>query len=220
MTGLVQLLTDWKGPLPPGGAICEPKIDGFRAARFPGIDGKNRLWTRNGFEIHGAAHILHQLARMEREAGEPLFLDGEFQVGGTLAATKHWCESGWKLGGEAGTLHLFDAMPLSQWRAGGTPIPLYQRKAWLKELVAACAGEEWEWREGSCGRDEGATPVVLIEDEWVGSAQDVLAAACRIWAAGGEGVVIKDADAPYERKRSQTWQKIKRENQHKWRMAA
>jgi ATP-dependent DNA ligase len=220
MTGLVQLLADWKGTLPPGGAICEAKIDGWRAARFPGIDGKNRLWTRGGFEIHGAAHILHHLARMEREAGEALFFDGEFQVGGSLAATKHWCETGWKLGGEAGTLYLFDAMPLSQWRSGGTPIPLYQRKAWLKELVAACAGDEWEWREGSRGRDEGATPVVLIGDEWVNSAQDVLAAACRIWATDGEGVVIKDANAPYRRERSQVWQKVKRENQHKWRMAA
>ena len=46
---------------------------------------------------------------MEEVAGEPLFFDAEFQVDGTLLATKAWCERGHKLGGSAGTL--------SPWRA-------------------------------------------------------------------------------------------------------
>jgi hypothetical protein len=39
MTGLVQLLSDWRGTVPAGGLLCEEKRDGWRAARFPGIDG-------------------------------------------------------------------------------------------------------------------------------------------------------------------------------------
>lgn len=68
--------------------MWEQKIDGWRALRFPGIDGKVRLWTRNGQTIEGAGHILHRLALMEQVAGEPMVFDGEFQLGGTLEATK------------------------------------------------------------------------------------------------------------------------------------
>ena len=217
---LAQLASDWRGTIPTGGAMVEEKIDGWRAPRFPGIDGQVRIWTRNGMVIEGVGHILHRLARMERAAGEPMMFDGEFQVDGTLAATKHWCESGWKLGGEAGVYHVFDAMPLTAWRAGGDPTPLYQRKARLKALMEATAEPEWEWRPGSRGRDDGATSVVLIEDLWCETAADVADAARRIWAEGGEGVMVKDAYAPYQRNRNGAWLKVKHENQHKWRMAA
>lgn len=208
---LCQLARDWAGTMSHDGLLCEEKIDGFRALRFPGIDGVTRLWTRNGLPIEGTGHILHQLARLEREAGETLFFDGEFQVAGTLDATKRWCESGWKLGDEAGIYHLFDAMPLTQWRAGGDPTPLYQRKARLKALVEAVdTAPQWEWREGSHGRDEnGPIPVLLVEDEWCFSAPDVIDAATRVWAAGGEGCMAKLADAPYERRRSKAWLKVK-----------
>lgn len=217
---LCQLAQDWRGTLPPGGAMCEQKFDGFRAARFAGIDGKVRLWTRGGIPIEGVGHILYHLDRMERAAGEPLFIDGEFQVAGTLDATKRWCESGWKFGGEAGIYHVFDAMPFSAWRAGGDPTPLYQRKARLKALVEACAEPEWDWRPGSKGRDEGDIPVSLVEDEWVFDAADVIEAARRVWAVGGEGLMLKDAEAPYQRKRSGAWMKVKMANFSKWRMAA
>lgn len=220
MTSLVQLATDWRGTVPPGGLMCEQKIDGWRALRFPGIDGKQRLWTRNGFAIEGVGHIQHQLARMESAAGEPLVFDGEFQVGGTLAATKAWCETRWKLGGEAGVLHLFDVLPLAAWRAGGDPTPAYQRKARLAELMQVAATDEWEWREGSRGRDEGATAVQMIADGWAFDAADVIDAAQRVWATGGEGLMLKDPMAPYQRSRSAAWQKVKAENQGKWRMAA
>lgn len=217
MTALCQLAADWHGIVPAGGIMAEQKFDGWRAVRFPGIDGKVRLWTRNGHPIEGAGHILHQLARMERAAGEPMMFDGEFVVDGSLAATKAWCETRWKLGGEAGTFHVFDAMPLGEWKAGGSPIPLYQRKARLKALCEATAEPEWEWRPGSRGRDEGATPVAYVADEWAFDAADVIAAARRVWAAGGEGLMLKDAEAPYQRSRNNAWQKVKAENAHKWR---
>lgn len=220
MNQLCQLARDWTGGIPSDGTMIELKIDGWRALRFPGIDGKVRLWSRNGMPIEGVGHVLHQLERMERAAGEPCFFDGEFQVDGTLSATKAWCESGWKLGGEAGIYHVFDAMPLSAWRAGGDPTPAYQRKAWLKSLMEATAEPEWEWRAGSRGRDEGAILVVMVEDEWIFDAAGVVDAARRVWAAGGEGLMLKDPEAPYQRNRNGAWLKVKQENISKWRMAA
>lgn len=216
---LCALLADWRGDLPEGGAMLEQKHDGWRALRFPGIDGKVRLWTRNGQVIEGVGHILHRLALMERVAGEPLFFDGEFVVDGSLAATKAWCERDWKRGGEAGVLHLFDALPYREWGTGGTDTPLHARKARLKALADAVDADpvlSWEWRPGSHGRDEGASPVRVVEDEWAFDARDVLVAARRIWAAGGEGVVIKAAESPYRRKRSDAWQKVKEANRHHW----
>lgn len=209
MNSLCQLAADWRGAIPGGGALIEPKIDGWRAMRFAGHSGRPQMWTRQGMPIEGVGHILWQLDRIEQAYGELMFFDGEFQVGGTLAATKAWCERGWKLGGEAGVYHLFDAMPLSRWKAGGDPTPLYQRKAWLKAAVEAAAADNWEWRPGSHGRDDGAPPVALVEDQWVFNAADALDFAKRIWAEGGEGAVLKSAESPYQRKRTDAWQKIK-----------
>lgn len=223
MSSLVQLASDWRGALTDGGAMVETKIDGWRAMRFAGVSGTTRLWTRQGHTIEGAGHILHRLAMMEKIAGEPLMFDGEFQVGGTLAATKVWCESGWKMGGEAGIYHLFDCLPFADWRGGGCDTPLYRRKAYLAALVKAVEDDpalSWEWRPGSRGRDDGPSPVRLVADEWAFTSRDVIGAARRVWAEGGEGVMVKDAEAPYRRKRSDAWAKVKAENQHKWRMAA
>lgn len=219
-TSLVQLAQDWRGTLPAGGVMAEPKIDGWRGARFAGITGKTRLWTRQGHPIEGTAHILWRLDAIERAAGTRLMFDGEFQIDGSLAATKAWCERGWKLGGEAGTLFLFDAVPLDLWRKGFDPTPLHQRKARLRAWIQDAERDEWEWRPGSFGRDEGATPVVLLEDEWLFSAADVIHAAHRVWAAGGEGLMLKDPDAPYQRNRNTAWLKVKQENHTKWRNAA
>ncbi|MDS7278876.1 hypothetical protein NXG15_29670, partial [Klebsiella pneumoniae] len=94
-------------------------------------------FTRQGRTIEGAGHILYRLSLMERAAGRPMVFDGEFQVGGSLAATKAWCEGGWRRGREAGTLHLFDCLPMADWRAGGDDTPLYARKARLQDLARA-----------------------------------------------------------------------------------
>lgn len=218
-TELCQLLSDWTGSILPSGALIERKWDGWRALRFPGRSGEVNLWTRNGHAIHGVGHILARLERMEREAGEAMVFDGEFMVDDTLDATKRWCESGWKLGGEAGVLHLFDAVPLIAWRKGIDPTPLHERKARLKALIEATAQPEWEWRAGSRGRDD-ADAVRFVEAEWAFSASDVVDAARQVWSVGGEGVVVKDADSPYRRGRNADWLKVKAENRHKWRMVA
>lgn len=217
MTGLVQLLGDWNGTIPIGGAWCELKYDGWRAFYAPDHLGQPRLWSRNGMPIEGVGHILHRLRRMEQEAGGPLFIDGEFVVDGSLAATKDWCERGHKMGGEAGVFHAFDVLALNDWRAGGGSIPLFQRKEWLKDLVEATASLPWEWRPGSRGRDDDAPAAVqLVDDEWAIDAHDVLEKARAIWVAGGEGIVVKDCEATYARKRSNAWVKVKQENMHKW----
>jgi ATP-dependent DNA ligase len=218
-TELCQLATDWRGDIPSGGTWAEVKHDGWRAPRFPGRDELTRLWTRNGHVIEGVAHILHRLEVIEAAFGEPMLFDSEFQVDGSLLATKTWCERGWKFGGNAGVLHLFDAVPLSEWRNGGSSAPLYERKAKLAAAVKSVAGVaplSWELGEANPNHAECADPVRLVEGMWLADTATVVQTVKGVWAAGGEGLVLKDADAPYQRKRSPAWRKVKRENMTKW----
>ena len=220
---LAQLASDWRGHVLPHGMMAEEKRDGWRGIVLTGIDGIRRMFTRNGQWIEGTAHILYLLQHMERAAGEPMVFDGEFQVDGALDATKRWAESGHKLGGEAGHFYLFDCLPLSAWKAGGDPTPLYQRKARLQALYQAVIEDEalqWEWRAGSRGSDAWLHSVSILPDTWVFDAQGAIGEAARIWSDGGEGIVLKDAEAGYVRGRNGNWLKAKRENVHKWSMAA
>lgn len=209
-TSLCQLAQDWHTPIPVSGLVVEEKINGWRALYFKGIDGVPRLWTRNGMPIEGAAHILHRLAQFEAAAGLPLFIDGEFQVDGSLEATKRWCESGWKQGGTAGVFYAFDICPFAEWREGGWDAPWRERKAWLSHLAKQVnAAPDWDWREGSHGADEGRPTVGILMESWAFDVLDVRDAACRVWGAGGEGIVLKDPAAPYLRSRTQSWLKVK-----------
>lgn len=216
---LCQLARDWRGEVPAGGYALEQKIDGWRALYFRGWDGRPHLWTRGGHRVEGAGHIIHRLGMLEEAAGQHLFIDGEFQVDGTLAATKRWCESGWRAGGEAGLFHAFDVAPMAEWSRGGWDAPWHERKAWLRRLAgdaAQASARAWEWREGSRGRDKALPPVIVLNDDWACDVRQVLDAAERVWAAGGEGCMLKDAEAPYQRRRCDAWLKVKLENAHHW----
>lgn len=218
-TSLCQLARNWTGEVPTGGLSWEQKHDGFRCLRFHGIDGKARLFTRNGMPIEGCAHIAYWLGLIEEAAGERLFIDGELVVDGSLAATKQWVESGWRKGGEAGVFYAFDVVPYREWVKGGWDAPQHERKAMLKRWIAE-VGDPWDWRPGSRGRDDGATPIILAEEGWAFDARDALDEARRMWSRGLEGIMLKDPLAPYRRNRNAAWQKVKQANAHYWKEAA
>ncbi|PZU59850.1 MAG: hypothetical protein DI547_05070 [Sphingobium sp.] len=203
---LVQLAGEWRGGVPDGGTWVEEKLDGVRACYVAG-----RLLTREGVEIGGVGHILHRIGGMERAAGVSLFIDGEFMVAGdylrTLSHIGHGAGAR-----EQGTFHLFDCLTEAEWRANDCDRPLYQRKAMLAGLVEAeAAGPvSWEWREGTHGREPEEAALSLVPDIWCATQADVEAEAARIWARGGEGVMVKDAEAPYRRLRTNAWMKYKR----------
>ncbi len=223
---LCQLVGNWDRKLP-AWCIGEQKIDAWRALYLRDHDGRPGLYTRNGYPIPGVDHILHELATWERHAGRRLFLDGEFVVGDgpdTLASTKAWCERDHKLGGTAGVFHCFDGFAYDDWLKGGTATPLYQRKQAIEAIAAAVAADEahrWDWRPGSRGADVGA-PVRVVPHVDLFHVDDALCMVAEMWRAGLEGIVLKDAEAPYQRTRSAAWMKVGRPWQSKirWKEAA
>lgn len=203
---LCQLAGNWAGQMPDGGAMIERKHDGHR---FLWIDGK--AFTRNGMPYRGIGHIGRALALLERQFDCPMFFDGEFVVGeglDTLAQTKAHQERGWKAG-NAGTLHLFDCLPMADWQADDSEAPLYERKKVLQGAIEGMMGEPEAWE---MGWTEGVPcPVRFVPDQWAFNAGDVERMAREIWSAGGEGVMVKDALQPYRRKRVDAWRKYRRD---------
>lgn len=222
---LCQLAGSWAGTLP-AWSIGEQKVDGFRALWLRDREGRPRLFSRNGFDLPGTEHIAHELMAFERHAGHRLFIDGEFVVGetgDTLATTKRWVESGHKLGGTAGTFYAFDCLPYDDWYRGGTDQPWFQRKARLEQLslsVASDAEHQWTWRQGARGDEPCPVRVVPHADVW--TVDDAVQMASEMWAAGLEGIVLKDAESSYQRNRNPAWLKVGRPWQSKlgWRIAA
>lgn len=222
---LCQLVGAWDRTLP-GWCIGEQKVDAWRCLWLRDHEGRPGLYSRNGIPLSGLEHVEHELAAWEKHAGERLFLDGEIVVGDgpdTLASTKRWLETGHKLGGTAGTFHCFDGFAYDDWMRGGTATPLYQRKARLEHLAAAVAADAdhaWTWRPGARGDEPCPVRVVPHQDLW--TVDDALVMAAEMWRAGLEGIVIKDAEAPYQRSRTSAWQKVGRPWQSKitWKEAA
>lgn len=210
---LCQLLGNFAGEVWPDGALTFEKLNGWRALHFTGRDGTRRLWSRQGMPLEGVGHIVHRLRQMERAAGERMMFDGELIVGGpvgdTLARTKAWCESGWKKGGEAGRLHVFDCLTQAEWEAGGTDRPLVERQAMLADLVATTA-DEWDWRPGARGPDD-PTAVQMVPCLGRMGTLGIVEEAQAIWARGGEGVVVKAPNSPYRRHRSKDWLKLRQD---------
>ncbi len=149
---------------------------------------------------------------MERIAGEPMVFDGEYQVGETLAATKAWFDRDWKGGGDAGTMLIFDCMKQSEWEAGGTDKPLYERLRMLNDLYNQMIAlpDQWEWREGTRGKEPDGPHITVLLWEYTADHNGAMDLAQRVWSRGGEGIVIKEANSPYVRDRSNDWLKVTR----------
>lgn len=187
-TFLCQLVTEWGGSVPAGGAIVEPKEDGMRCLW---IDGE--LVSREGSPIYGCEHIAAKLRAMEHEACRPMFFDGELAVDRSFAATvAHFQAAGAR--GDAGTLHLFDMTTMDTWRGNDVCEALHARKSKLARLAEGFEGEELR-----------VMPWAYMEN-----AADIRARAAELIAAGGEGVVVKHAFATYRRTKSSEWGRIRR----------
>ena len=130
--------------------------------------------------------------RFRSRTGCALFLDGEVIVGDDFEATQeHFRSRGRR--GDAGVLHLFDQMAMTEWRKGRSVEPLTARRTVLDAMAEDLTGNA----------------VRILPWRWLTTTAEIEARAREIIAGGGEGMVIKSPSSIYERRRSETWLKIK-----------
>lgn len=184
---MAMLAGVWSGATPSGQWDAEEKVDGVRVIYMEGA-----LWSREGVPLE-VPHVTAELMRLERRFGERMVLDGEFQAPGGFLPTLSAIQG--KAPVTAGTFHLFDALPLGDWRADSSAEPLATRRHWISRAL------------------EGWSPahVRRIEARPISTAADVARLAGEIWARGGEGLMLKRQDSLYRRARSTSWLKVKRE---------
>lgn len=184
---LCQLASRWTVADHPDNAIGQVKLDGWRALYIGGD-----LVTREGMALHHASHSLRALKELERAYGEPMFFDGEYVHPEGLEACSR----------PGGTIWLFDALPLEAWQTGAGIYPLHMRLHQLLDRGQHCFGPAL-----------GALKSFNLGGGGAG-AQAAVQKAEDLWRCGYEGLVVKDGNALYERRRSSTWRKLKQ-----WRTA-
>lgn len=177
------LLTHYNRARHPRNAIGEVKMNGIRAIAPPG-----RVVTREALPFDAALHCRPALDRLEEIYGEPMVFDGEYVEREGLQATL----DAFKRGEGAGVFFVFDAVPYSEWKRNRFTHKLEARKMALDEGLRHIespflSGLVWE----------------KITPDMVPDMADYL------WRMGLEGLVVKDADAPYYRGRTNGWQKVK-----------
>ena len=184
-----QLATLVDAPPPGPGWRYELKYDGYRM--LCRIDGKDVRWiSRTGKDWTARMKPLADaIAALDLGRG---WIDGEVVVFGENGKTEFQALQN-ALDARADTLH-FIAFDLPYW--GGKDLralPLEDRQAQLQTLIAAIEGAPISFTD-------------RIDAPDAASAQEALDQACRL---GLEGLIAKQADAPYTATRSATWVKLK-----------
>lgn len=186
---------DYAGTVPAAYYI-ETKIDGWRAI---GLGGKApQLLTQGGAVIEGAQPFVDVLQTLEQTLGEPYMFDGELVAGADFEETSCNIRAG---NISCAVWHIFDAMPLAQWRRGGCDLGYDMRRRILEQAFADRTG-----RSSACVINHGPVSVALLQRAGPFAGVDVANKVFEIAREkGAEGIVIKDAKAPYVNGKATGW---------------
>jgi bifunctional non-homologous end joining protein LigD len=167
------------------GWIHEMKYDGYRCLLAVG-GGDAKVYTRSGLDWSDKFPEIVAAAR-ELEVGSAL-LDGEIvSLDDKGSSSFSALQQGIGEGGHGLSLFLFDALEIDG--EDVAKLPNLERKARLAALLGP-----------------GKPPVLLYAEHILGKGEELFEAMCR---AGGEGIISKNADAPYRGTRTKCWLKIK-----------
>jgi DNA ligase-1 len=182
-----------------GKKIIEVKLDGVRVITIVYPSGSVDQFSRNGKELVNFPHVKEQLAKIAGPFTEPMVLDGEIMSGTFQDLLKQRHRKSSAKATDA-VLNLFDAVPLAQFELGESATTQEARSEWLKT-----------WFEAN----ETALPnVTVVAQETVDLDTDAGQTRYKeinaLAIAGGyEGIMLKDANAGYQCKRSVAWLKLK-----------
>lgn len=182
-----------------GKKLIEVKLDGVRVITIVYPSGRVDQYSRNGKELVNFPHVKEQLAAIASGFTEPMVLDGEIMSGSFQDLMKQIHRKSDAQAQDA-VLHLFDALPLKDFELEECATTQENRSEWLKT-----------WFEAN----EPALPnVTVVAQETVDLATDTGQARYKEINAlaikgGYEGIMLKDAAAGYECKRTVAWLKLK-----------
>ncbi len=182
-----------------GKKLLQEKLDGVRVLTVVDFESRTvQMYSRNGKELNNFPHVVKVFEDHMDEIGRSYCFDGEimsssFQSLMTMVHRKSDVQSA------DAVLHLFDVIPLVEFKAGISEMGQRRRINFLKN---------WEniFNDSGC---ISIVPYVEVDlDSFVGTVelQDFNK---QCLAAGKEGIMVKDVDAKYECKRSTSWLKIK-----------
>ena len=167
------------------GWLHEMKYDGYRCL-LAVADGESRIYTRTGLDW---TDKFPEIADAARELNcESALLDGEIVALDAKGNTGFSAlQQAIKDGGRGLTLFLFDALEVDGKKL--EKLPNLERKQRLAALLG-----------------EGVPPFILYADHILAKGEQLFKAMCD---AGQEGIISKQADAPYRGTRTKSWLKVK-----------
>lgn len=182
-----------------GKKFIEVKLDGVRVITIVYPDGKVDQYSRNGKELVNFEHVKQQFAKHAKFLSEPMVFDGEVMSSSFQDLMKQVHRKSNVEANDA-VLHLFDMLPLEEFRNGKSKLNQSQRSA----LLAGWHSLYSTHMPNIAVVDQELVDLATAE----GSARfaEINKAAID---GGYEGIMIKDPDAVYECDRTVAWLKIK-----------
>jgi DNA ligase-1 len=205
-----QLATNSEGrPEMKGIKRLEPKLDGVRVlmtVSFPDYGGTHvTCYSRNGKIFENFQHIEAQIEDYAMELLEAtkvksagFVLDGEV-VGNSFQELMRQARRKEDVQNEDSVFHIFDVIPIEDFLRGHWNAQLTKRLAILEKMqptIDKMANVE-------------LLPHIQVDLDTEEGQAELQTYAQAMVAAGYEGIMIKDLDAPYECARSKSWLKWK-----------
>lgn len=195
--------------------IVTEKLDGVRRILIK-ENGVCRLYSRSGHEDTGLVEIIEEAKYLPNN----FVYDGELLAKGTFKdsiAQRQATNSianmkGYKTGL---TFNVFDMVPLKDFLAGYCKESALNRKirlgATLRDESIQLIDSDWRFRIIAFGIEQELQHIVPVPIlGLVRNLQEVEPVVEKIWARGGEGVMLNTTIGPYEIKRSKQLLKIKK----------
>jgi DNA ligase-1 len=182
-----------------GKKIIEVKLDGVRVISIVYPDGRVDMFSRNGKELVNFPHVKEQFAAIADNLLEPWVFDGEI-MSGTFQDLMKQVHRKSNVEANDAVLNLFDCIPLVHFEQGAWNATQEFRSGHLKTFM--------ETHQDALPNVTMVGQELVDLDSEVGQRRYKEINALAI-AGGYEGIMIKNADAGYECKRSVAWLKLK-----------
>jgi len=186
--------------------ILDKKLDGFRINAYHDLDGKIYLLSRNGHKIEGFDGVEMALSHLPKGYmydGELMAPSGKFNDMQTLAFKDER--------NKEAVFHIFDVLPIEEFKAGKSKHTLRQRKEFLEDK--GVTGAIFQSAINTLAKYD-LVCIELVEYQVITyEGQETLDKIMAIYhqhlSEGLEGTMVKDADSYYQCKRSHSILKIK-----------